>query len=157
MFVTGSTSVNGDRLAERLIASGAQVTVAGYEPDRFVHAKLVGVTAGRRAWLLSGSANISRARAHADRCYSRQCRTRRPRSARSQRAAAAFVPPAMTLGRTAASAAWPPLASAPTPSRRLPAVRLLTATALADGRIEIVSDPVLGDGWLLDDLTSTSP
>ena len=58
--MTETTSVNGSRLAQRLTASGAQVTVAGYEPDQFVHAKLIGVTAGRRAWLLSGSANISR-------------------------------------------------------------------------------------------------
>ena len=60
LFVTSTTSVKGERLAERLAASGAQVTVAGYEPDRFTHAKLIGVVAGRKAWLLSGSANISR-------------------------------------------------------------------------------------------------
>jgi hypothetical protein len=61
VFVTGSTSVNGDRLAERLTTSGAAVTVAAYQPNRFVHAKLVGVIAGTRGWLLSGSANLSRA------------------------------------------------------------------------------------------------
>jgi hypothetical protein len=32
-----------------------------YDPEGFVHAKLVGVTAGPDGWLLSGSANLSRA------------------------------------------------------------------------------------------------
>ena len=36
-------------------------------------------------------------------------------------------------------------------------MRLLTATVLADGRIEIVTDPDSGIGWLLDDLTSHQP
>ena len=39
----------------------------------------------------------------------------------------------------------------------MPTVRLLTATALADGRIEIVTDPDFGTGWLLDDLTNHQP
>ncbi len=56
-----STSVNGDRLTKLLNACGARVTVATYQPDRFVHGKLIGVTAGKHAWLLSGSANLSRA------------------------------------------------------------------------------------------------
>ncbi len=61
VYVTGSTSVNGDRLARKLSSSSADVTILAYEPDRFVHAKLVGVVAGRQGWLLSGSANLSRA------------------------------------------------------------------------------------------------
>ena len=61
VYVTSSTSVNGDRLATHLAACDATVEVAGFEPDRFVHAKLVGVIAGHRAWLLSGSANLSQA------------------------------------------------------------------------------------------------
>ena len=39
----------------------------------------------------------------------------------------------------------------------MPTVRLLTATALADGRIETVTDPTSGTGWLLDDLTNHQP
>ena len=30
-------------------------------PDEFVHAKLIGAVAGNQGWLLSGSANLSRA------------------------------------------------------------------------------------------------
>ena len=117
LFVTETTSVNGNRLAERLTANDTQVTVAGYEPDRFVHAKLIGVISGRRAWLLSGSPNIS--------CHAL---TLTPATHGNIELAvltpldpselqAVFVPPAMTLGN-ATSAAWPPLASAPAPSRR---------------------------------------
>src|SRR5207247_1094067 len=55
------TSVNGGRLADRLSTSGAQVRIVGYEPDGFVHAKLVGIISGHNGWLLSGSANLSQA------------------------------------------------------------------------------------------------
>jgi len=156
IFVTGTTSVNGSRLAERLSASGAQVTVAGYEPDRFVHAKLIGVIAGRRAWLLSGSPNIScaaltlTAGTHGNIELAVLC----PLDPGDLQAA--FVPPAMTLGqRDLSSLACLSFRAAPEPE--MPPVRLLTATALADRRIEISTDPVSGTGWLLDDLTGRQP
>ena len=154
--MTGTTSVNGTQLAERLTASGAQVTVAGYEPDRFVHAKLIGVTAGRRAWLLSGSPNISR-----------RALTLTPSAHGNIELAvlapldpselqAVFVPPATTLEqRDLSSLACLSFQGVPEPET--PAVRLLTAAALTDGRIQITTDPVSGTGWLLDDLTDCQP
>lgn len=61
VFVTESTSVPGVKLAERLSEGVDSVFIYKYEPDAYTHAKLIGVTCGARGWLLSGSANISRA------------------------------------------------------------------------------------------------
>ena len=156
LHVTETTSVNGDRLAQRLIASGAQVTVAGYEPDRFVHAKLVGVTAGRRAWLLSGSPNISRHALTLTAATHGNVELAVLAPLDPSELSAVFVPPAMTLSqRDLSSLASLNFRTVPEPE--MSAVRLLTATALADGRIEVVTDPGSGTGWLLDDLTSHQP
>jgi hypothetical protein len=59
LYFSESTKVDGHRLAARLSSTGAEVQVMAYLPDRFTHAKLVGVTAGTRGWLMSGSANLS--------------------------------------------------------------------------------------------------
>ena len=156
LFVTETTSVNGSQLAQRLTVSDAQVTVAGYEPDRFVHAKLIGVKSGRRSWLLSGSPNIS-------------CRALTLTAATHgnielavlapldpSELQAVFVPPAMTLSQRDLSS-LASLSFRAVPEPEMPMVRLLTGTALADGRIEIVTDPDFGTGWLLDDLTNHQP
>ena len=156
LFVTGTTSVNGERLAERLTASGAQVKVAGYEPDRFVHAKLIGVIAGRRAWLLSGSANISRAALMLTPATNGNIELAVFTPLDIGELQAIFVPPTMTLGqRDLGSLAC--LSFRAAPEREMPTVRLLTATALADGRIETVTEPTSGTDWLLDDLTNHQP
>jgi hypothetical protein len=157
LFVTEATSVNGSRLAERLAASDAQVTVAGYDPDRFVHAKLLGIIADNQAWLLSGSANLSCAAltltpaAHGN----IELAVLAPLEASELRAA--FVPPGTTTVERSLSSLTS-LAFRTNPEPEIPAVRLISAAALADGRIEVVIDPVpVGDGWLLDDLTKHQP
>ncbi len=58
LYVSASTKVDGHNLASRLGAAGAELQVLAYLPDRFTHAKLVGVTSGNRGWLMSGSANL---------------------------------------------------------------------------------------------------
>jgi hypothetical protein len=156
LFVTGTTRVNGKRLAERLTASGAQVTVTGYEPDRFVHAKLIGVIAGRRAWLLSGSANISRPALTLTPATSGNIELAVLAPLDVGELRAVFVPPTMTLGERNLSG-LASLSFRADPEPAVPAVRLVTATALVDGRVEIVTEPVSGNGWLLDDLTNHQP
>ena len=156
LFVTGTTSVNGERLAERLTASGAQVKVAGYEPDRFVHAKLIGVIAGRRAWLLSGSANISRAALTLTPATNGNIELAVFTPLDVGELEAAFVPPTMSLGqRDLSNLACLSFRAVPEPE--MPTVRLLTATTLADGRVETITEPTSGTGWLLDDLTNHQP
>lgn len=61
IFKTSSTSVTGAALTNRLKALGVSVAVWSYVPDAFTHAKLVGAVAASRAWILSGSANLSHA------------------------------------------------------------------------------------------------
>lgn len=158
LFVTGTTSVNGESLARRLTASGAKVTVMAYEPDQFVHAKLVGVITGRGSWLLSGSANLSRAaltltpRTHGN--VELAVLTRMDPDALR----AVFVPPEVeavpsSIERLSSLDLW----EEPAPELDQPLVRLTAVTALPDGRVEIVSDPEPEDGWLLDDLSARHP
>ncbi|MFF4254541.1 hypothetical protein ACFY1L_25380 [Streptomyces sp. NPDC001663] len=156
LFVTGSTSVNGELLAHRLTASGAEVSVAAYEPDQFVHAKLIGVLAGPRAWLLSGSANLSSAAlglTHATQ-GNIELAVLAPLDADEVRAA--FVPPGTTV-REHSLRALTTLSFRTSPEPEPPAVQLVTATALPDGRIEVTTEPHWRDGWLLDDLTCRQP
>lgn len=155
-YVTGVTSVNGARLAERLTSSGAHIDVHTYEPDRFVHAKLVGVIAGHRGWLLSGSTNLSRAAltrtAHAGGNVELAVLAQIDPS----QMRAAFVPP----GMVATAQSLDTLASLRFTSDREPggpAVRLISATAIANGCVELSSDPPAQAGWLLDDLTERQP
>lgn len=61
VWAAEDTKVDGRALLARLGSSGAKVTLWRYSPHRFVHAKLVGLIAGQRGWLMSGSANLSRA------------------------------------------------------------------------------------------------
>ncbi|WP_308816382.1 hypothetical protein [Pseudonocardia alni] len=59
VHVTTSTSLDGAAL--RRVTAGRDLVVRAYEPDRFTHAKLIGLVSGERGWLVSGSANLSRA------------------------------------------------------------------------------------------------
>ena len=156
LFVTGTTNVNGVRLAERLTTSGAQVTVTGYEPDRFVHAKLIGVITARKAWLLSGSANLSRAALTLTPAASGNVELAVLSQLDASELRAVFAPPGMTLAaRNLGSLSS--LAFRADPEPDTPHVRLITATALADGRVEVVTEPPPARGWLLDDLATQQP
>jgi len=140
VFVTSSTSVNGALLAGRLASSGAAVTVSGYEPDRFVHAKLIGVISGTNGWLVSGSPNLSQAalsRTVADNGNAELAvvATCTPTAAR-----AAFIPPGTEVTESNLTDLEALSFRADT-EPGLPAVRLLSAASTADGHITLVSDP----------------
>jgi hypothetical protein len=156
LFMTSSTSVNGDRLAGQLHASGARVRVDAYQPDQFVHGKLLGITAGSRAWLLSGSANLSRAALMLtpDANGNVELGVLAPMS--TDKMKVTFIPPSTTITECNLDSLVS-LAFRADPAPQPPAVRLLRATALGDGRIEIISEPSAGNSWLLDDLTRTQP
>ncbi|MDX3354820.1 hypothetical protein PV703_16210 [Streptomyces sp. ME01-24h] len=156
LFVTGSTSVNGERLAEKLAVSGAGVSVVAYEPDQFVHAKLIGVLAGPRAWLLSGSANLSSAALRLTHATQGNIELAVLAPLDADEVRSAFVPPGMTV-REHSLRALTSLSFRTDPEPEPPAVQLVTATALPDGRVEIATEPPWRDGWLLDDLTCRQP
>jgi hypothetical protein len=155
LFVTSSSSVHGPSLLQRLKDIDADVTVAAYVPDTFVHAKLVGAVVGSEAYVLSGSANLSQA-----------ALTTTPPTGNVEMGvlapltvdelSALFVPPTLkTEHRDVADLERLDFRSEPEPPA--PPVRLLTAVALGDGRIQLTTDPAPEQAWLVDDLTGTCP
>jgi len=61
VYLGRGTSVDGTALRKLLKGSRASATVLAFDPPRFVHAKLVATIKNKKAMLLSGSANLSRA------------------------------------------------------------------------------------------------
>ncbi|MGH9821630.1 MAG: hypothetical protein ACREDR_00005, partial [Blastocatellia bacterium] len=61
LYVCHRLSVDGSALEHLLQRLDCEVKLWRFEPDRFVHAKLIGVIWGDQGRMLSGSANLSRA------------------------------------------------------------------------------------------------
>jgi hypothetical protein len=59
LYLGSGTSVDGAKLASVIEGFTGEVQLSNYEPRDFVHAKLVGATAGDQGLLLSGSPNLS--------------------------------------------------------------------------------------------------
>ena len=100
VYVGQRVSVDGEQLKKVLDASGAVPHVYRYDPDEFVHAKLIGAVVGEAGRLLSGSANLTQA------ALLRTARTRQGNveagvlletDAKSVRAA--FAPPQLQVSR----------------------------------------------------------
>lgn len=150
LYTTSTTSVAGPQLLARLADAGCDVEVFAYEPDRFTHAKLLGVTAGDRGWLLSGSANLSRA-----------ALTLPPGPANIELAVfaalpadtlrATFLPPGVDVVRVdLQQLATLTYDTDDAPAEVLPA-RLHRATITDDGRVQATAVPAPADGWVLAD------
>lgn len=154
VYTTSSTSVDGPQLASVLQGSGAEVRIFRYEPDRFTHAKLIAVIDGSRAWVLSGSANLSRAALDVI-ATEGNVELSVLTSAKPDQVRALFVSPDSTA---------PPLSLADvsvltyssSPESATFHVRLLRATARPDGCIEVQCDSQCLVGWQLDDLEERS-
>lgn len=156
VYLGGATSVDGSCLRDCLDSSGADVSVASYEPQEFVHAKLVGVITRRNAWLLSGSANLSRAalaRSTAEH-GNVELAVLAPLTAQAVRAA--FIPSGLTVIEKGLDMLRN-LSLRTEPESSLPSVRLCSAVALERGLVSVLSDPPPLEGWLLDDLTDRQP
>lgn len=61
LYVGRETSVHGPALLALLERVVADASILEFDPDEFVHAKLIGLVTGNRGRLLSGSANLSQA------------------------------------------------------------------------------------------------
>jgi hypothetical protein len=59
LYLTERVSVDGAQLTRVLAQAPGRVQLLGFEPRRFVHAKLLAVVTNGRARLLAGSANLS--------------------------------------------------------------------------------------------------
>lgn len=156
LYFTTSTSVEGRHLARRLEGSGARVSAYTYEPDRFTHAKLLGVVAGADGWVLSGSANVSRAAltlVAGDGNVELAVLT----SLARDEVRAVFIPPGVEALATDIGA-LAGLAYKTADEELVPfPVRLVRVTLLADGALEVHCSVPVEAGWQLDDLTSRSP
>lgn len=146
VYLDASTNVDGPAL--RRLLDGRHVCYRGIDPDAFTHAKIVGVVAGDRGWLLTGSANLSRSA------------LLRPASARGNVELAVLT----TTTATAVRAAYvPPKACLVDRAEHeledliftvdddiaATRVRLVRAEALDEGHVRVVSEPAAEPSWLL--------
>lgn len=149
LYFTATTSVDGTALAQRLSATSATVETLGYVPDRFTHAKLIGVTRGDSGWLMSGSANLSRAALTLDAAAGNTelaVITELP----ADKLRAAFLPPEVTATtRDLQSLADLRFDQSEQTPDAAP-VRLIRASAGRDG-VAVITEPPLQPGWHLAD------
>ncbi|WP_406311876.1 hypothetical protein OHA77_24680 [Streptosporangium sp. NBC_01639] len=156
IFLTSDTSVNGDRLKDQLYVGGTTADVLMYQPDEFVHAKLVGAIAGSQGWLLSGSANLSRAALTRTVGRGGNVEVAVLTKLTADEIRAIFTPPETTaIGVDLDQLkSW---SFRPEPEQAAPAVRLISAAAEDSGRVRVASEPTAEPDWLLDDLTQRQP
>lgn len=156
LYLTTTTSVSGTALLARLRRAQCEVETYMYEPDRFTHAKLLGAVAGERGWLLSGSANLSRAAltlppgpANVELAVFTEVPTSQLRDG--------FLPPGVAAAPCRLDELEDLTYDSADDAGDAAPIRLQRATATADGRIRIQSIPEPSDGWLLaDHLKSTA-
>ncbi|MEV0597634.1 hypothetical protein [Nonomuraea cavernae] len=156
IFLTSATSVNGDRLKDQLHVGGATADVLMYQPDEFVHAKLIGAIAGSQGWLLSGSANLSRAALTRTVGRGGNVEVAVLTKLTADEILAVFTPPEATAVGVDLDQlkSW---SFRPEQEPEAPAVRLISAAAEDGGRVKVTSEPVAELDWMLDDLTQRQP
>jgi hypothetical protein len=148
LYTTSSTSVAGPALASRLASAACEVEVLTYEPDRFTHAKLIGAIAGNQGWLLSGSANLSRA-----------ALTLEPKFANvelgvfaeltADQVRGAFLPPGIDAVPQPLESLEDLTYDSGTVDQVVPQIRLTRATLIHEGRVHVASEPEPTPGCLL--------
>lgn len=156
VFVTDSTSVPGEKLSEKLSQGVDSVHVLRYTPDAYTHAKLVGVVHGDRGWLLSGSANISRAGLTLGLPEGGNVELSVLSEMSAASVSAAFLPPETTAEEVELSHLCT-LNYDHQPEEASPHVHLLSATVLADGTVAIRTAQPFDPNWRLSDLVSAAP
>jgi hypothetical protein len=142
LYVCHKLSVDGSALEQVLQRLDCDVKLWRFEPDHFVHAKLIGVVWGDRGRLLSGSANLSRAAMTVSRAAEPWANVEADVivSASADTVRSAFCPPDLSLHPLS-------LDGVKTLSYRQPVETTLRryfirfARRLADGRIEVAVQP----------------
>jgi hypothetical protein len=156
VFVTDSTNVPGKKLAKRLVESVGSVHVYKYEPDAYTHAKLIGVADGDRGWLLSGSANLSRAGLTLSLNSGGNAELSVLTEMPAEAIRAAFLPPNVTAVPVDLSRLHE-LEYEHVPEETTSHIGLLSAAAAGDGIIAIVTAQPFDASWRLSDLDSATP
>jgi hypothetical protein len=148
VYLGARPSVDGNALASMLSSTGVPATVYQFDPDRFVHAKLVGLVGPDGGLLACGSANLSHAAL--DRVYEQpgsrgNCEAIVLRQGEADEVRATFCPPDSTLIEIDLSEVtdfrYEP-DDAPTRPRR---VRILSAVLDAERRIVLQTEGDLND------------
>ena len=155
VYTTSTTSVDGSRLAHALDSSGADVSLYAYEPDRFTHAKLIGVISGSQSWIFSGSANLSQAAltlSASDGNVELSVLT----AATPEQTRLLFVPPG-TTARALSTADLAELTFDPSTEAAALPVHLQQAAERPNGTVQVRCQPAPEGGWQLDDLHERSP
>jgi len=150
VYFTSTTSVDGGALADRLATTNAIVETLAYVPDRFTHAKLIGVTRRLEGWLMSGSANLSHAALTLTAGIGNtELAVIAALPADTLRAC--FLPPEVTATRhDLQSIADLSFDGADEETPTSPPVRLVRATAERDG-VAVTTEPPFQMGWHLAD------
>ena len=148
IFLTSAASVDGKALAARLTASHAKVEILSYVPDRFTHAKLVGITRSPSGWLLSGSANLSHAALTLPTAVGGNVELAVLSALPSDQVRACFYPPEVTADSRDLDS-LDALKYETDIDRTPPAlpVQLARAVAEPDGRVAVITDPAAQPGW----------
>ncbi|GHO96271.1 hypothetical protein KSF_063190 [Reticulibacter mediterranei] len=144
LYVCHKLSVDGPTLAQVLQRLNCDVKLWCFEPDHFVHAKLIGIVWGDHGRLLSGSANLSRAAMTVSRAAEPWANVEAGVivSASADAVRSAFCPPGLLLHSLS-------LDSVKTLSYQQPIKAtfhryfIRFARRLPDGRIEVVVQPTL--------------
>jgi hypothetical protein len=143
VYLGARPSVDGVALARMLTQTGIRAAVYRFDPDRFVHAKLIGLVGAEASLLVCGSANLSHAAL--DRVYEEagswgncEAIVARPGTAADVRAA--FCPPGSTLAEVNLDWVTTFTYKPEDDTVRTPALRILSATRDADERIVLRTD-----------------
>lgn len=152
IFLNNTTSVNGECLREVLEKSRATIEVIGYKPDVFVHAKLIGVIATGKTWLLSGSANLSQAALTQIPSHGGNIELAVLSRPEVNTITDFFIPPGLTVSVQNIDYLNILKHADIEDDDGVSSIHLVCAILLTDGRIEIrVASPAQSD-WFLDDL-----
>lgn len=152
VYVGARPSVDGQALAAMLTQAGVGASVYRFEPDRFVHAKLVGLVGPEHGLLVCGSANLSHAAL--DRIYEQpgswgNCEAVVFRTGTSAEVRAAFCPPGSTLTELDLGEAAAFRYTAGDDPTGTTVIRLLSAEINAAERIVLHTDIAVDDGLRL--------
>lgn len=157
IYLTNSTAVNGKSLSAALVACGAKVDVFVYEPDKFVHAKLIGAIDGRRCWLLTGSSNLSQAGLTLSLNTGGNIELGVISEVDESDLRSLFVPPNTVAAASSLDSLESLKAEEYHEGSKQFQVVLKSAIRLHDGTAQINCEPEASADWFLDDLRNRSP
>ncbi|MEJ7772661.1 MAG: hypothetical protein WKF51_12230, partial [Geodermatophilaceae bacterium] len=160
VYLGARPSVDGQALAAMLTQTGIRAVVYRFDPDRFVHAKLIGLVGPDASLLVCGSANLSHAALN--RVYEEpgswgNCEAIVLRRGTGPEVRTAFCPPGSTVVEVALGEVAAFTYSAEDDAVETTSLRILSAATDADDRIVLRTDGAVDDGLRLRFEDDTDP